>query len=73
MQILNAVKITGATVIMIGMILLLFGLTGSGYSLLVPIGIGTVTGAVFIFIMGVFLVASEEVVKRNQEAKSKLS
>ncbi|WP_427037049.1 hypothetical protein [Cytobacillus pseudoceanisediminis] len=40
------------------------GLFENGYSVLTPIGVGTIVGAVFIFLMGMFLVASEEMVKK---------
>lgn len=72
MKILNAVKFTGGTVLIIGITLFLLGIYDSGYNILASIGVGTVIGAVFIFLMGVFLAVSEEVVIKTQEGKNKL-
>jgi hypothetical protein len=69
LKILNAVKYVGGTVLTIGITIFLIGLFVSGYSILTPIGIGTVIGSVFIFIMGVFLVATEEMVEKTYKGK----
>ncbi|PLT32920.1 hypothetical protein [Bacillus sp. V5-8f] len=68
-RILNAVKYIGGTVLTIGTIIFLFGFFESGYSLLTPIGIGTVVGATFIFLMGVFLVATQEMLEKTHKGK----
>jgi hypothetical protein len=65
-KILNAVKYVGGTTLTIGIALFLLGLFESGSSLLTPIGIGTVMGAIFIFVMGVFFVATEEMLEKRQ-------
>lgn len=65
LKILNAVKYVGGTVLTIGITIFLIGLFESGYSILTSVGIGTVIGAVFIFLMGVFLVATEEMVEKT--------
>ncbi|WP_407272906.1 hypothetical protein [Radiobacillus sp. PE A8.2] len=70
MKILNAVNYTCGTVLTIGITLFLLGVIGSGFNLFVPIGIGTVIGAIFIFLMGVFLVVSEEMVERTSVGKT---
>jgi hypothetical protein len=64
-KILNAVSYIGLTVLTIGIIAFLFGLFVSDYSMLVPIGIGTGVGAVFIFLIGVFFVATEEMLEKS--------
>ncbi|MDQ0219165.1 hypothetical protein [Peribacillus cavernae] len=64
-KILNAVKYVGGTVLTIGIFIFLIGFFESGYSILTPIGIGTIMGAVFIFLMGVFFVATEEMLKKR--------
>jgi hypothetical protein len=69
LKILNAVKYVGGTVLIIGITIFLIGLFESGYSILTPLGIGTVIGAVFIFLMGVFLVATEEMVEKTYKGK----
>ncbi|MDF0728088.1 hypothetical protein PY093_15570 [Cytobacillus sp. S13-E01] len=59
-KILDALKYISGTILAIGLIFLSFGLLESGYNYLAPIGIGTIVGAVFIFLMGIFFVATEE-------------
>jgi hypothetical protein len=68
LKILNAVKYMGGTTLTIGMLLFLLGLFESGSSLLTPIGIGTVMGAIFIFLMGVFFVVTEEMLEKRRNA-----
>jgi len=62
---LNAVKLVGGTILAIGILLFAIGFFGNGYMNLTPIGIGTIMGAVFIFLMGVFFVATEEMLKKT--------
>jgi membrane protein CcdC involved in cytochrome C biogenesis len=64
-KILNIVKILGSTVLGIGIIMFLLGVFASGFSILTSIGIGTVMGAVFIFLIGVFFVATEEMLSKT--------
>ncbi len=68
-QILNATKITGAVVLTAGIIIFLAGFFASDSSILTPIGIGTVMGAVFIFLMGVFFVVTEEILEKIEHRK----
>ncbi|WP_053220271.1 hypothetical protein [Virgibacillus senegalensis] len=68
-QILNATKIIGAVVLTAGIIIFMAGFFASGSSILTPIGIGTVMGAVFIFLMGVFLVVTEEILEKIEHRK----
>lgn len=65
MPILNAVKLLGGMVLAIGIILFALGFIGSGYNTLIPLGIGAIVGAVILFIMGIFFVATEELLERN--------
>ncbi|HZG70107.1 MAG TPA: hypothetical protein VEY51_01100 [Chondromyces sp.] len=67
LKMLNAVKLIGATVISIGVILFLIGFSVSGSSILTPIGIGTVVGGTFIFLMGNFFVITEEMLEKIEE------
>ncbi|MFJ7936592.1 hypothetical protein [Sporosarcina sp. NPDC096371] len=60
LKMLNAVKYVGGTILAIGISIFLYGFFVSDYSTITGIGIGTVMGAVFIFMMGVFFVATEE-------------
>ncbi|MEK3889891.1 hypothetical protein [Bacillus sp. FSL K6-3431] len=67
LKILNAAKFVGFTILTIGIIIFLYGFFLSDYSAVTGIGIGTVMGAIFIFLMGVFFVATEEM--QNKTAK----
>jgi hypothetical protein len=67
--ILNATKYVGGSILIIGVAIFLYGFFVSDSSSVTGIGIGTIMGAVFIFIMGIFLVASEEVVKKIKNRK----
>ncbi|WP_419888017.1 hypothetical protein ACN6MT_21790 [Neobacillus niacini] len=62
---LNAVTYTGLTILTIGILTFIAGLLVTGYNLLVPIGIGTCVGAVFIFLIGVFLVVTDEMLEKS--------
>lgn len=67
---LNAVKYVGGTILFIGISIFLYGFFVSEYSAVTGIGIGTVMGAIFIFLMGVFFVATEEMhEKMNKGAR----
>lgn len=68
---LEAVKYFGGTVLIAGIIIFCLGFFASGSSVLTPIGIGTVMGAIFVFLMGLFLIASEEVLLKAQGVKHK--
>lgn len=65
LKILNTVKYVGGSVLTIGIIIFSLGFFASGSSLLTGIGIGTVIGAVFIFLMGVFFIATEEMLEKS--------
>ncbi|WP_432359831.1 hypothetical protein [Sporosarcina sp. UB5] len=64
LKMLNSVKVVGLTVLAIGISIFLYGFFVSDYSAITGIGIGTVMGAIFIFIMGVFFVATEEMLEK---------
>ena len=65
--ILNSVKYTGGTILTIGISIFLYGFFISNYSAITGIGIGTVMGAIFIFLMGVFFVATEEMQEKRDK------
>lgn len=60
-KILHATKCIGYTILTIGIAIFLYGFFISDYSAITGIGIGTVMAATFIFLMGIFFVATEEV------------
>ncbi|WP_047982213.1 hypothetical protein [Ornithinibacillus contaminans] len=66
-KILRAVSFLCGTLITIGVIAFLYGFFASGNNALIGVGIGTIMGGVFIFIMGIFLVATEEVVEKDKQ------
>ncbi|MCM3638064.1 hypothetical protein M3152_10025 [Sporosarcina luteola] len=67
LKMLNAVKIVGLTVLAIGIFVFSYGFFVSDYSAITGIGIGTVMGAIFIFLMGVFFVATEEMLEKTDK------
>jgi hypothetical protein len=64
-KLLNAVTYVGLTVLTIGILTFFAGLIVNGFSILVPVGIGTSVGAVFIFLIGVFLVVTDEMLEKS--------
>ena len=62
---LNAVTYVGLTVLTIGVLAFIVGMFVNGFNVLVPIGIGTSVGAVFIFLIGVFLVVTDEMLEKS--------
>ncbi len=66
-KILNTVKNVGATVLTIGISIFLYGFFVSDYSAITGIGIGTIMSAVFIFLMGIFFVATEEMQEKTDK------
>jgi hypothetical protein len=64
LKMLNAVKVVGFTLLVIGISIFLYGFFVSEYSTITGIGIGTVMGAIFIFLMGVFFVVTEEMLEK---------
>lgn len=64
-KILNAVTYVGLTVLTIGILTFIAGIFVNGFSVLVPVGIGTSVGAVFIFLIGVFLVVTDEMLEKS--------
>ena len=66
-KILKAVRYFGGTILALGILMFTIGLTVNGYNYLSSIGIGTVMGAIFIFLMGVFFVALEEMLEKQNK------
>ncbi|TLS38907.1 hypothetical protein [Pseudalkalibacillus caeni] len=64
-NIVNATKFVGGSVLALGIIMFLTGFVVSGFDFLMSIGIGTVTGAVFIFLIGLFFAATEEMLEKS--------
>lgn len=68
-KILNAVKVSGGVLLTIGILTFFYSFFVNGYSNLIGISIGIIMGAVFIFLMGVFFVATEEVLKKTDKGQ----
>jgi hypothetical protein len=72
LKMLNAVKYVGGTILTIGISIFLYGFFVSDYGPVIGIGIGTVMGAVFIFLMGIFFVATEEMFEKTYKGTKKI-
>ncbi|RLL45131.1 hypothetical protein D8M04_09695 [Oceanobacillus piezotolerans] len=69
-NIVTAISFICGTLSVIGTLLFFYGYIVSGLSEVIGIGIGIVMGAVFIFIMGIFLAITEEMyTKEGKGAK----
>ncbi|MEH7354177.1 hypothetical protein V7150_11465 [Neobacillus drentensis] len=66
-KILNTVKVSGGILLTIGILTFFYSYFVNGYSNLTGISIGIIMGAVFIFLMGVFFVATEEMLKTAEK------
>ncbi|SDJ45289.1 hypothetical protein [Salimicrobium halophilum] len=66
---LNAVQYTGATILIMGIVTFLLSVMGVGDRTLTMVSVGLVMGSVFIFMMGLFLVMSEELTLRFKKDK----
>ncbi|WHY75500.1 hypothetical protein QNH20_15260 [Neobacillus sp. WH10] len=66
-KILNTVKVSGVILLTIGVLTFFYSSFVNGYSNLTGISIGIIMGAVFIFLMGVFFVATEEMLKTAEK------
>ena len=71
-KLLKATSSICGTLLAIGIALFVYGFFGSGSAYVTAIGIGTVMGATFIFIMGIFLVATEETIEEGRNRKRQL-
>ncbi|WP_067727465.1 hypothetical protein [Oceanobacillus damuensis] len=66
-KLLKSMSYICGTLLTIGTALFFYGYFVSVYHVVTGIGIGTVMGAVFIFIMGIFLVATEETIEEGKK------
>lgn len=68
-KMLHVTRYVGAVLLTLGIVIFIYGALVSNYSTVMGVGIGTVMGAVFIFLIGLFLVASEEMVEKSRKCK----
>ena len=66
-KIVAATKNVGGIILALGIMTFLYGFLASDYSAITGIGIGAVMGAVFIFLMGMFFVATEEMLEKTDK------
>ncbi|WP_261134838.1 hypothetical protein [Bacillus sp. Marseille-Q3570] len=66
-KLLNATKFVGGSVLSIGIMMFLFGFLVNGSSLLISLSIGTIVGSVFIFLIGLFFAATEEMLAKSDK------
>ncbi|MEW9675745.1 hypothetical protein ABRT01_06095 [Lentibacillus sp. L22] len=66
LKILNVVKYVGCAVLTLGIAIFIYALMNQ-YGTMMGIGIGTVMGAIFIFLMGVFFVVTEEMERKTEK------
>lgn len=66
LKILNVVKCVGCAVLTLGIAIFIYALMNQ-YGTMMGIGIGTVMGAIFIFLMGVFFVVTEEMERKTEK------
>ena len=64
-KLLNAVTYVGLTVLTMGVIAFILGVIVTDFNMLIPLGIGISVGAVFIFLIGVFLVVTDEMIEKS--------
>lgn len=63
-KMLNVTKLVSSIVFFLGMIVFIYGYE-NGFIYAVGIGLGTVAGAILIFLMGMFFIATEEMVENT--------
>lgn len=63
-KMINATKWAGSVILTLGIIIFSYGFV-SDFSSMAGIGLGTAAGAIFIFLMGMFFVATEEMVENT--------
>ena len=68
-KMLHATKFVGASLLIIGIAIFLYGTLMSEFSTIMGVGSGVVMGAVFIFLIGMILVASEEMILNSNQCK----
>jgi len=72
-KMLQVTSYIGGSLLTIGVVIFLYGAFVSGLTTTIGIGIGTVMGAVFVFIMGIFLVVTEEMILNSIKIKKEIA
>ncbi|MDV2888548.1 hypothetical protein RYX45_25640, partial [Alkalihalophilus pseudofirmus] len=66
MKILKATKWAGSLTLLSGIMIFLYGIV-SDFIPVIGIGVGTIVGAVMFFLMGMFFIATEEMVENTDK------
>jgi len=69
LKILMVTRYVGAIILAIGIAIFIYGMIVNDFVVITGIGVGAVMGAVFIFLIGMFLVATEEMLNKNHNRK----
>jgi len=67
LKMMNATRIFGAITLALGTAIFIYGMIVSDYGMITGIGVGTIMGAVFIFLIGMFLIATEEMLNKSHK------
>ena len=67
LKMMNATRIFGAVTLALGTAIFIYGMIVSDYGIITGIGVGTIMGAVFIFLIGMFLIATEEMLNKSHK------
>ena len=67
LKMIKATRIFGAIILTLGIAIFIYGMFVSDYVYITGIGVGTVMGAVFIFLIGMFLIATEEMLNKSHK------
>ncbi|MFZ0444038.1 MAG: hypothetical protein WAM95_05180 [Bacillus sp. (in: firmicutes)] len=67
LNMMNATRIFGAVTLALGTAIFIYGMIVSDYVMITGIGVGTIMGGVFIFLIGMFLIATEEILNKNHK------
>ena len=67
LKMMNATRIFGAITLALGTAIFIYGMIVSDYVMITGIGVGTIMGAVFIFLIGMFLIATEEILNKSHK------
>lgn len=66
-KMMNATRIFGAVTLVLGTAIFIYGMIVSDYVMITGIGVGAVMGAVFTFLIGMFLIAAEEMLSKGKK------
>ena len=69
LKMIKATRNVGGIILTLGIAIFIYGMIVSDYVYITGIGVGAVMGAVFIFLIGMFLIATEEMLSKNHSRK----